>query len=262
MVDMSNMKKPSNADREVKSDRRKTYSNLLEEKMKVVLTHYNLRTYKGLVIVDLFDLRDLRKAFDILDSQGVGKVYRPDVLAAYDAAATMWEQWEAGGLSQAEWSAGVERMKLLGVPMTEFGMKSPLLDIMLTNLRDGAALPWRGMLLLAYPHATKDGLKGMVTALEDFMRLPNPPKRKTGPSLKERQDLDGMWSMFDLDGSGELDRYEFKIAMGLLNIHTNEGYLEVYNAIDTDNNGTISKDEFAAWWFDGSSMVARVVDED
>lgn len=41
--------------------------------MKVVLTHYNLRTYKGLVIVDLFDLRDLRKAFDLLDSQGVGK---------------------------------------------------------------------------------------------------------------------------------------------------------------------------------------------
>jgi hypothetical protein len=41
--------------------------------MKVVLTHYNLRTHKGLVIVDLFDLRDLRKAFDMLDSQGEGK---------------------------------------------------------------------------------------------------------------------------------------------------------------------------------------------
>lgn len=174
-------------------------------------------------------------------------MYRTDVLAAYDAAATMWEQNEGGGLSPAAWAQGVEQMKLLGIPMTELGMKSPLLEIMLKSLRDGASLLWRDMLLLAYPHATKEGLKGMITALEDFMRLPNPPKRKKGPSLREREDLDGMWDLFDLDGSGELDRYEFKIAMGLLNIHTNEGFLEVYNALDTDNNGTISKDEFAAW---------------
>jgi hypothetical protein len=174
-------------------------------------------------------------------------VYRTDVLAAYKAAATMWEQYEGGGLSPAEWAEGVERMKLLGIPMKEFGQKSPLLEMMLTSLRDGVAMLWKGMLLLAYPHATKEGLKGMITALEEFMRLPTPPKRKKGPTLKERQDLDGMWGLFDLDGSGELDRYEFKIAMGLLNIHTNEGFLEVYNALDTDGNGTISKDEFAAW---------------
>jgi hypothetical protein len=97
------------------------------------------------------------------------------------------------------------------------------------------------------PHATKEGLRNMITALEEFMRLPNPPKRDDGPTLKERKDLDGMWGLFDLDGSGELDRYEFKLAMAMLNIHTNLGFLEVYNALDTDGNGTISKDEFAVW---------------
>jgi hypothetical protein len=47
--------------------------------MKVVLTHVNLRTKKGLVIVSLFDLSDMRKAFDVLDKGGVGKGRNPAV---------------------------------------------------------------------------------------------------------------------------------------------------------------------------------------
>jgi hypothetical protein len=75
-------------------------------------------------------------------------VHRSDVLLAYEAASSLREQYEGGGLSEAEWCEGVQRFKLLAIPMDELGMKSPLLEIILKNLKDGP-LSWAGMLLLA-----------------------------------------------------------------------------------------------------------------
>lgn len=79
---------------------------------------------------------------------------------------------------------------------------------------------------------------------------------ESGPSLGDRKDLDDMWNLFDTDRSGELDTREFKNALKILNVCTDEDFDEIYLAIDTSRNGQISKEEFAAWWFDAGSMTA------
>jgi hypothetical protein len=119
------------------------------------------------------------------------------------------------------------------------------------------------------------------------------------PNFSDLQDLEAMWALWDDDGSGELDKDEFKMALKMLQVrapferegnpldpqtqwravdhawrtrivsnrsvcetHPSTRFMQVedvddidriYNDIDDDGNGTISMDEFAAWWFNDQS---------
>lgn len=99
------------------------------------------------------------------------------------------------------------------------------------------------------------------------------------PNFSDLQDLEAMWALWDEDGSGELDKDEFSMALKMLQVsegrtasgtadllfsgsHTFQCVSQVddiedidriYRDIDDDGNGTISMDEFAAWWFNDQS---------
>lgn len=82
----------------------------------------------------------------------------------------------------------------------------------------------------------------------------------SGPSIQDQQHLEEMWKRFDQDGNGELDQAEFRNALRLLNIVTNDEFLEVYNCIDTNNNGMISIKEFSAWWFNEDATTSSYLE--
>lgn len=74
---------------------------------------------------------------------------------------------------------------------------------------------------------------------------------------KERNDFDGLWLQWDVDGNGVLDRDEFKMALKMLNLDSFD-VNDIYDQVDRDGNGTIEKHEFAAWYFTDQVFVHSV----
>ena len=60
-----------------------------------------------------------------------------------------------------------------------------------------------------------------------------------------------IYSHYDGDGNGRIDRSEFKRLMGALGAHASEEELNLgFDAIDENGSGTIDFHEFKGWWID------------
>lgn len=60
-------------------------------------------------------------------------------------------------------------------------------------------------------------------------------------------DLEHLWQQWDIDGNGVVDKKEF--TRGLIKLGLDPQKTDaIYTAVDTNCNGTISQDEFAAWY--------------
>lgn len=63
------------------------------------------------------------------------------------------------------------------------------------------------------------------------------------------EDLEELWSEIDADGSGELDEDELRAVLERMGLAMGPRKLQrMMKLLDTDGNGTVSKDEFAVWW--------------
>ena len=79
--------------------------------------------------------------------------------------------------------------------------------------------------------------------------------------------LDTLWDEIDLDGSGELDSDELAAVLDMMGQPVGPRKLQkMMQRLDTDGNGTVSKDEFSVWWKGQSeearNQVAVSVDQD
>lgn len=63
------------------------------------------------------------------------------------------------------------------------------------------------------------------------------------------EELMQMYSHFDGDGNGRIDRGEFKQLMAALGTLAPDDELDMgFDAIDEDGSGTIDFHEFKGWW--------------
>jgi len=109
----------------------------------------------------------------------------------------------------------------------------------------GSKLSWKSFLKILYPHATKEGISRLCGVHESLSQVTDKMRVLTE---KERNDFDGLWLQWDVDGNGVLDRDEFKMALKMLNLDSFD-VNDIYDQVDRDGNGTIEKHEFAAWYF-------------
>mmetsp|Transcript_15959 Transcript_15959/g.30633 ORF Transcript_15959/g.30633 Transcript_15959/m.30633 type:complete len:306 (-) Transcript_15959:182-1099(-) len=235
--------------------RRRRYSMELKESATKTVTHVNVHTTKGMMLVALRDIYRVKTCFDVLDSDGSGVVTAAEMQVVMMEAQEALQSRREGTLSDKDWAAVKAKFASMGSPLgmdDNFG----LLSVLNESLKEGRKVQLKSMLKCAYPFATKKGVEAMLDGIQKTGgMLPTAPG-ESGPSLGDRKDLDDMWNLFDTDRSGELDTREFKNALKILNVCTDEDFDEIYLAIDTSRNGQISKEEFAAWWFDAGSMTA------
>ena len=63
------------------------------------------------------------------------------------------------------------------------------------------------------------------------------------------EELMQIFSHYDGDGNGRIDRGEFKRLMAALGAHAPDEELNAgFEAIDEDGNGTVDFHEFKGWW--------------
>ncbi|KAK3243264.1 hypothetical protein CYMTET_47073, partial [Cymbomonas tetramitiformis] len=164
----------------------------------------------------LREIRLMRKYFDDLDEDGDGTVDMDEIK---------------------------EHMtKMLG---GKSGNSSSCNMTFINSLKDycqaGNELTFQAMLKINYPLATWKEVNTMAELI-----VPAKAREKAkGPSYSEEDvlDVDKMWCMWDKDGSGELDRDEFRAVLMDLGVPTEE-LGDIYSQVDTDDNGFISADEF------------------
>ncbi len=67
----------------------------------------------------------------------------------------------------------------------------------------------------------------------------------------QRSELREIFSHYDKDSNGVIDRNEFKQLLDALDAQVSPDELEAgMDALDENNNGKIEFDEFVAWWAD------------
>lgn len=63
------------------------------------------------------------------------------------------------------------------------------------------------------------------------------------------EELMQIFSHYDGDGNGRIDRGEYKLLMAALGAHAPDQELDAgFDAIDEDGNGTVDFHEFKGWW--------------
>mmetsp|Transcript_22216 Transcript_22216/g.26672 ORF Transcript_22216/g.26672 Transcript_22216/m.26672 type:complete len:284 (-) Transcript_22216:984-1835(-) len=100
------------------------------------------------------------------------------------------------------------------------------------------------MLRLVYPSAKEDHIELMT-------KLVAPPVVAEPPLLvpeEEDRFINSMWALWDADGSGELDHFEFRSVLRDINASQDDAE-QFFEEIDLDKSGSISKQEFRDWWF-------------
>lgn len=195
------------------------------------------------------EVNNLRKYFEEMDLNGDGTIEPEEIRRKAKEAYRLKEMRAHGEISDEDWVSIKNRLEAVG-----------LLNPVLINIAEMApkvgheALNWKALLQLAYPKASEEGLEGLLAVHE---------KQKEDAHLQatsnEMADLKALWSMWDADGSGELDPEEFRRALAMLNISAAEAET-VYHSIDDDGNGFISLDEFARWWLTDNEEDREMID--
>ena len=71
------------------------------------------------------------------------------------------------------------------------------------------------------------------------------------PSEAEMREVDHMWEMWDTDGNGSLDEFEFVVVLKSLGVDDRSEVTGYYSEIDTEKLGEISKEQFKQWFLVG-----------
>lgn len=67
--------------------------------------------------------------------------------------------------------------------------------------------------------------------------------------MKDMEELQEIFSYFDDDGNGRIDRGEFKRLMEALGAEAPQDEMDAgFDLIDRDDNGAIDFNEFSGWW--------------
>ena len=75
------------------------------------------------------------------------------------------------------------------------------------------------------------------------------PKLRALLDEEQITELQGVFQMFDVDGSGAIDITEFeRIAIDLGEPLSHEELQEIVKDLDKDGSGVVSYDEFIRWW--------------
>ena len=68
------------------------------------------------------------------------------------------------------------------------------------------------------------------------------------PDATDARDLDDMWNMWDQDGSGTLDEYEFIEVLKSIGLDDLDEAVSYFSQIDAPGLGEISKEQFKIWF--------------
>lgn len=126
-----------------------------------------------------------------------------------------------------------------------------LLRRMATRANLGDQLTFADTLSLCYPHANRSE----IIAMDNMIRPKEEAEEGNAIDPDEELDVEQMWKLWDMDGSGELDAYELKQALRSLITCKREfsirlaDFDDIFESMDLDKSGTIDIDEFKTWWF-------------
>jgi len=116
----------------------------------------------------------------------------------------------------------------------------------ITNALGRGRLSFKKVLSIMYPYASARDVVGMCA-----FAYPYVPSRIVEPvemnlTSRQREELIGIFSMFDTDHSGDISLREFAEAVQQMNIDGSD-VKRIYGSIDKDDSGSISIDEFIAF---------------
>ena len=68
---------------------------------------------------------------------------------------------------------------------------------------------------------------------------------------QDRAELKQLFDRFDIDKNGYIDKAEFRQVLRVLGENPSDEMLSLeFTAIDTNDDGAVTFDEFVAWWSD------------
>ena len=176
------------------------------------------------------DIKYLRLTFDSLDKNGNG-IIDVDEMSAYLTTHYDNSLKKTGDSPDKQRSIGATLVSQL-----EDRMNDPDLGITFQDL-----------LSMMYTSASKDGLKAMTDCVMDKPPVEKRPSVEIDP--QDLEDMNDLWTKWDRSGTGEINESQFKDVLLYLGLDDPADWDEFYEQIDADGSGSISKDEFIAWWF-------------
>lgn len=108
--------------------------------------------------------------------------------------------------------------------------------------KDG--LTFKDILRLMYPNKSADDYKNL-----DIGTAPQVQIVEDAPNPVKEEDVDEMFDIWDEDGSGQLDKEEFKQMLRKLGVSDEAELEDYFNEIDQDGGGTVTVEELKEWWF-------------
>jgi len=206
----------------------------------------------GGVVINVKDLNELKHIF--LDMAGPGNVYvDQDAFdrKIFEVNRLLEQKNEELGVSDEDIQKILLQYQAFGFTTTGVGRGAKFTgSIVLNCLKTGFKLSWKGFLRLLYPTANKEGIDKLVEIRTKAKILTN----------DQLHDLEHLWQQWDIDGNGVVDKKEF--TRGLIKLGLDPQKTDaIYTAVDTNCNGTISQDEFAAWYCTDkvASWVTRIL---
>jgi len=196
------------------------------------------------------ELNFLKRYFDELDVDGDGELDPDEIHSKVTEAFEQKHRSSLGFTSDKEWNEAKRRIEHLG------GGEGLNLGLLANSVGHEGPINFKTMLKLMLPKATRAGITELATIYDT-------PKVSDGPlyDANDLAHLRDLWKIWDTDGNGELDEYEFRIAIESLKVTSNDA-MTLFLALDDDGNGYISFDEFARWWLTDNAGDAEHLDFD
>lgn len=182
--------------------------------------------------VSLKEISNLARYFHDLDTDGSGTVDIEEVTAHMEEKLNQGNSNTKGG---------------------EGWLKFPssLLCSLKRHLENVEQIEFQDMLRIVYPKATKAEAENMAEYVKEPKVETPPPEIDSDDEL----DVDMMWEIWDKNGDGELDSFEFKEVLISLGIDADnpDEINYYYRQVDTDGSGLVSKEEFKRWFLSPNS---------
>mmetsp|Transcript_40673 Transcript_40673/g.77642 ORF Transcript_40673/g.77642 Transcript_40673/m.77642 type:complete len:661 (-) Transcript_40673:176-2158(-) len=196
-----------------------------------------LRVQNALVPVK--ELLVYKDYFDRMDEGGCGQV----------TVKTMNDHLVAHARAMAKEGVSKEARRASGVFTTLLARIK-----MLVQERGGHAITLEEYFRLVYHSATKEQCRNIVR------RIAAPRAKLTkdlSPSAAELAEVDRMWDLWDQDGNGELDEYEFVAVMRQLGVGARDEAVHFFQVADQGNRGFVDKEQFKEWFLLGDMTSAK-----